>query len=332
MRQFNTPAVSFAVIDNGQIAYARAYGARQAGTRRKVDDGTLFQAASVSKTVTAIGVMALVQAGLIAIDVDVNQQLRSWQLPGDPGTVTPRLLLDHGGGINVHGFSGYAKGKPLPSLMQILNGTPPANNSPIRVESPPGTKYAYSGGGYEVLEALVEDVTRRRFADVMQSLVLHPVGADGSGFWKLLPIDHMNVASGHDKNGKLIKGNWKNYPELAAAGLWTNATDLANIVLELFGKNQVLTPDTAASMLTAQKPLRTGLGVELHGKGDGMWFEKGGDNSGYKNSIVGFPATGQGLVFLSNSDIGSCVKNGVVAMVADAQGWPLNPFANAKPC
>src|SRR5215469_8438639 len=153
MQQLHIPGVSIAVVHNGVIEWARGYGI--AGPDNKpVTPDTLFQAGSISKPVAAMGALHLVQEGKLSLDADVNTKLTSWKVPASdaaPGAViTLRELMTHTAGMTVHGFPGYAAGAPVPTLVQVLNGEAPANTAPVRLDSVPGTNWAYSGGGYEV--------------------------------------------------------------------------------------------------------------------------------------------------------------------------------------
>ena len=170
-----------------------------------------FQAGSVSKAVAALTALRLVAVGAVELDADVNDRLTSWRLPDGKG-VTLRRLLGHTAGLGVPFFPGYAESEPLPTLVQVLDGLPPANTVPVRVESPPGSAFAYSGGGYALVQLLVEDVTGVPFADAAAELVLEPLGMEVSSFCQR-------------------RGAWHRYPEEAAAGLWTTPSDLARFLV-----------------------------------------------------------------------------------------------------
>jgi CubicO group peptidase (beta-lactamase class C family) len=173
------PSASIAVIDRGEIAFVRAYGAG-------ATPATLYQAASLSKLVSAVGAMRLVDEDKLKLDEDVNNRLTSWQVPANDldatYKVTLRGLLSMTGGIGVPGFIGYDPGAPLPTLTEILNGAPPANSPPVTVVAVPGSAYHHSGGGYEITEALMQDVAGEPFAVLMQDLVLGPAGMTASSF------------------------------------------------------------------------------------------------------------------------------------------------------
>lgn len=198
LKEFHIPGVSVAVIHNGKIDWARGFGVtRIAGP--KVTADTLFQAGSVSKPTTAMAILHLAQSGKFDLDTDVNQYLKSWKIPTNPFTekqpVTLRELLTHTAGITVHGFLGYAAGRPIPTLVQVLNGEWPANNPPIVVDTEPGTKRNYSGGGYVIAQQLVDDVTGIPFPKLKQDTVLGPSGMSRSTFEQPLPNNRRSEAA-----------------------------------------------------------------------------------------------------------------------------------------
>jgi hypothetical protein len=160
MSILNVPSVSLALIEEDRVSFARAYG--QGATPE-----TLYQAASLSKFVAAVSAMRLVDQRKLALDEDINAKLTSWKVPSngfDKGhAVTLRGLLSMTAGIGVPGFIGYAIGAPLPNLTQILYGAPPANSPPVTVIAQPGSAFAYSGGGYEIAEALMSDTAKAPF-------------------------------------------------------------------------------------------------------------------------------------------------------------------------
>jgi len=158
MAELHVPGVSITVVHDGQIEWARGFGAASTGGPL-VTPETLFQAASISKPVTAMAVLHLVQSGKLDLDTDVNQYLKTWKVPENEFNakkkVTLRELLTHTAGTTVHGFPGYAAGAPVPTLVQVLNGEKPANTPAIRVDTIPGTNWRYSGGGYVIIQQLL---------------------------------------------------------------------------------------------------------------------------------------------------------------------------------
>jgi CubicO group peptidase (beta-lactamase class C family) len=225
-----------------------------------VDTATLFQAASISKPVAAVGMFRLAERGEVQLDADVNTMLRSWKVPPSPFTttekVTLRRIVSHMAGLTLHGFAGYPVGAPLPSLVQIVDGQPPANSAPVRVDAVPGARESYSGGGVTVMQLLLEDVSGTPFAALMDTLVLQPADMEHSTFAQPLP-DWLagRAASGYRGDGTPVPGRWRVHPEQAAAGLWTTPTDLARFLLAV-GRSYrgesggLVTRTTARQMLT----------------------------------------------------------------------------------
>jgi CubicO group peptidase (beta-lactamase class C family) len=326
MSILNVPAVSLALIDQDRIAFARAYGA---GTTSE----TLFQAASLSKFVTAVGAMRLVDAEQIGLDDDVETRLTSWRIPDNDfdkdHPVTLRGLLSMTAGTGVPGFAGYAVGEPLPDLTQILDGTPPASSPPITVVAVPGSRYEYSGGGYEIVEALVQDIGHAPFPEVMDDLVFEPAGMTHSTFEQPLP-EHgaAEAATGHLGDGKEVPGRWRVVPEHAAGGLWSTATDLASLLI-LVGRawrgesRLFLAPESAREMLTPQNGGRYGLGAAIGGEDGAPVVLKRGQNVGYQAYLVSLPGRGQGLVVMTNSDNGSILAEALIRRAAELYGWQL---------
>src|SRR5712691_9726276 len=174
MNEFNVPGVSIAVIHGGVIN-ARGFGLRAIGGTPVLPE-TLFQAASISKPVSAVAALALAQAGKLDLDGDVNLFLKNWKIPAnsftDQSKVTLRRLLNHSAGVTVHGFPGYPAGAPIPSLADVLNGVPPANTAPVLVDHEPGTRFEYSSGGYTIMQQLLIDVTGTPFPSLLEDFVL----------------------------------------------------------------------------------------------------------------------------------------------------------------
>lgn len=332
MAHYKVPGVSIAVIDHGAVAWARGYGLARAGTSAPVTADTLFQAASISKSLTAAAALLLVDEGRLALDANVNDRLASWKIRVSPVAqgefVTLRQLLSHTAGLTIHGFAGYPAGATLPTLGQILDGSPPANSSPIRVFLKPGTTWRYSGGGYCVVQQLLTDVTGERFEKLLHDRVLAPTGMGASTFEQPLSSDLiLHAAAGHRNDGAVIAGDAHVYPELAAAGLWTTPTDLARFLLaiqhSLEGRPGFLNPATAEAMLSV--PLTGsdyGLGLGVKGTGEKLQLAHSGANEGFCAQFVAYPRTGQGAVIMTNSDNGGAIVNEIMRAIAREYGWP----------
>jgi len=330
MAHYAVPGVSLAFFDDRRILWTRQYGLAEIATRRPVTADTLFQASSISKATTAVGVLRLVQQGLLSLDEDVNLKLRSWKVPENAFTraqkVTVRQLLSHSAGTTVHGTAGYARGRPLPTATQILNGEPPANSPRVEVDAVPGSAYRYSGGGYVVLQQLVEDVTGQPFAAVMRDLVLAPAGMSRSSYAQPLP-DRLLVAAaqGHEADGSPIPGGAFVFPEAAPAGLWSTPSELARFAIELNRavegqSDRLLNPALAREM--NRQPGGWGLGVDLGGETEEPQFGHVGTNPGYQSYLLYWRARKQGVVVMTNGANQSGFFVEIMMAVALEYGWP----------
>lgn len=331
MKEHGTPAVSIAVINNGQVEWAKAYGVLEANGLQPVDTQTLFQAGSISKPVAAVGVFSLLQKGILHLDQDVNQLLHSWKIPENEYTqaqqVTLRHLLSHTSGFNVIGFDGYYAHDKVPTLLQILEGANPANSPPLHVEFLPGSKLAYSGGGYSVMQQLVEDVIKGSFTDFMQEECFQKLGLTRSTFH--YPLDDTNAAHSHagESNGRPMNGRWKTYPESAAAGLWTTATELALLLVDLqksyhgFSDAKILQKQAVHTMFEPQIA-PWALGPVVTGSDEKLEVSHYGRTDGTVASFVSFPALQKGAVVMINSDNGSILIDEIMRSIAHVYNWP----------
>lgn len=342
MRARHIPGLSLAIIANGKVARAQGYGFADEARKTPVTTETLFQAGSISKPVTAVGVLRLVDQQKLALDDNVNNKLQSWKVPENKFTakekVTIRRLLSHGAGLTVHGFPGYNVKSKLPTIVQVLDGAKPANTEAVRVEILPGTKWQYSGGGYTVLQQLIVDATGKSFPAFMQDEVLSPIGMKSSTFEQPLPADKQRLAAtGYLPSGKAVAGGWHVYPEMAAAGLWTTASDLARFAIAIQqaydGDPQgVLAPATAREMLKQQMG-DFGLGVAILGDegqktliGDKrtLIFCHGGRDEGFDANLAATATTGKGAVILinKNDDDQMAGIGEIMKVITKKYNWP----------
>ena len=339
MKYHKIPGVSIAVINDYKIEWARGYGLREAGTDEAVTPDTLFQAGSVSKTLTAVTVLRLVQQGRLNLDEDVNHKLVSWKIPENEFTknekVTIRRLLTHTAGLTGSSSGEYPAGTAAPTLLQVLDGQKPATTPPIRVIEVPGSRQFYSSSSFFVLQQLLSDVTGKPFPQLVEELILRPLKMESSSFEQPLPRSfQMRAASGHYPGDKVVEGKWHIKPEMAAAGLWTTASDLARFVVEIqkstAGRsNKILSKATTNRMLTSeQKRISGGEGVLVEERGLGfelktaknvVRFSHGGRTTGYNCQIIGF-SNGQGLVVMTNGYNQGLVRE-IVRSVAQEYAW-----------
>src|ERR1700734_1187041 len=221
MKYYGVPGVSIAVIHDFKISWSKAWGIMDRESKEPVKSNTLFQAGSISKPVTAYAVLYEIQQGKLQFDENVNNYLRSWKIPDNDFTknnkVTLKELLTHSGGITVHGFAGYPVDSPVPTLLQVLDGAPPANSEPIRVDELPGKEWRYSGGGYTIMQQLLIDMLGKSFPQIMEEMVLRPLDMNSSTYQQPLPTEKIKLAAtGYLPDRSEVPGKRHTYPEMAA--------------------------------------------------------------------------------------------------------------------
>lgn len=344
MEHYHVPGVSVAVLEGGQIVWAQGWGVADRETGAPVTPETLFQAASISKPVSALAALSLVEDGVLSLDAPVNDYLTTWKVPDNAFTadsaVTLRGILTHSAGLTVWGFPGYRKDEPfsesqvLATNAQVLDGL--GNTDSVRVYKVPGTSWQYSGGGYTVMEQMVEDVTGQPFDVVLRERVLEPAGMTHSTFAQPLPEARWpEAARGYRGTGDEVEGEWHTYPEQAAAGLWTTPSDLLTLSAHLLGilegsvSDGVLSKAMLEAMLTPNHPGEEqfrawGLGFGLDGTGDGATFGHGGANEGFRAQWTVYRNRDQGVAVMTNGDAGGALAGEIIRAVAAAYDWPGN--------
>ena len=306
------PAVSLAYAEDEEIITA-GWGA---------EPDTLFQAASISKPVSALLALCLVTDGTLSLDDDIADAIHSWSLPQ---AITLRQLLCHGAGLGVHGFPGYVRGEQIPTLLEILDGRPPANSGPIRSEGPPGLAAVYSGGGYTVLQQLIEETMERSFGDLAAERILAPLGMESATFQQPIPPELESRVAPAFSEGRRIEGGWHVYPELAAAGLWCTPTDLVSFargVQSAFdGEPGALIPQWLAAEMMRPHFRGWGLGVQLYGTAQDPHFGHTGGNEGYRCELFASAHSGPVAAVMTNSNEGGEVVPAVLNRLAPQLGW-----------
>jgi CubicO group peptidase (beta-lactamase class C family) len=330
MKKYNINGLSIAVIHNYQIEWARGYGFADVSEQRPVTESTLFQAASISKSLNSLGVLKLVQEKNIDLDSDINNYLVSWKFPYDEKSnnkkITITNLLSHTGGLTIHGFPGYSRGEALPTIPQILDGQKPANTEAVRSVTEPGKEFNYSGGGTTISQLIVMDVTHQPYDEYMQKNVLDPLGMTSSSYKQPTEIKSALLATGYKADGKEVKGKFHIYPEQAAAGLWTNPSDLCRYVIETQlswqGKSsKVLTPAMSKLRLTpVLEDAALGTFVNSRVTGSFKYFNHNGGNEGFSCTSIGCRDNGEGVVIMTNSDNGAILEE-IANSVATVYKW-----------
>jgi CubicO group peptidase (beta-lactamase class C family) len=290
---------------------------------------TLFQAASISKAVAAVGVLVLVEWATwtstsrerpVALVAPARQRAHAEQ------PVTLRHLLSHTAGTTVPGFPGYAVGTALPSVTEVLSGG--GNTPPVESFARPATRTQYSGGGTTIVQLLVTEVTGRPFPELMAELVLRPFGMTDSAYDQPFAAElGRRAAIGHDAAGRPVPVGHHVYPELQAAGLWTTSIDLARW---LIGVQEILRGDasgpisreTALAMITPHGDGSFGLGPELGGEGDLRRFGHSGGNEGFRSQMDGSRrSTPPVAAILTNAAGGTTLCAELRRAFAEEYGW-----------
>jgi CubicO group peptidase (beta-lactamase class C family) len=324
MEYHNVPGISIAVVRGRKLRWAKGYGVANTETKSRVDTSTLFQAGSISKPLAALAALNLVEEGRLELDKDINLYLKGWKLKynrfTDTSKVTLRRLLTHTAGTTVHGFPGYKHKDTFPTITEVLTGK--GNTDSIYVDTIPGSFWRYSGGGYTVMEKAVEDVTEEPFEAYMKQYILDPLNMTKSTYEQPLPERyHANASAAYNSKGEIVEGYWHNYPEQAAAGLWTTPSDLAKYCIaiqEIVAGNEspVLEKSTINQMLT-QHENDWGLGPSLVKSGDSLRFQHGGKNEGFTNNLIGFANTGDAVIVMTNADNGGRLIDEIMRSLSD---------------
>lgn len=331
MKELNIPGVSITVFDNNEILWSKGYGFSNKEKGEKVTKNTLFQAASISKSVTSVGAFKLIEQNKFDLDENVNLKLKRWQVPENEFTesekVTAGRIMSHTSGLSTSGFQGYEITDSIPTLNQILQGSSITNSEPVRVIQKPGDSERYSGGGMTVLQMLMEDVSDQEFDQLMDSLVLSPVGMKNSSFAYPIPKNLENkISIGYDKNGNEIQGGYHLYPEKAAAGLLSNPTDLAKFMIALGksyrGKENAILAQSSAQIMMKRVPNAGGTGIGIDGEGSAFRFRHTGRNVGFICYAVSFANNGRGVVIMTNSDNAFPLIHEIVRAVSEEYDWP----------
>lgn len=308
------------VVEGGEIAWTAAAGG---------GEETVFQAGSLSKSVTSAVALELAGRGALDLDADAGERLASWRLPPGAHPTTLRDLLGHTAGANLPFYPGYAQGEPVPTLVESLAGSDPARTEAVEIDPAAAGRFRYSGGGFTIVQQLIEDVTGTSFADVARDSVLDPLGMTRSTFCQP-PHEPLRASA--------ARADWHLYPECGAAGLWTTPSDLARFVCALLaattGEGGGLRRETADAMtkphaavllrgqwrllalLGLDPPQSAGLGLFVRGP---RFLNLGGAARSF-SALTGSSDDGSGAVVMT-AGCRSPLALRILFEIADAAGW-----------
>lgn len=320
MNDYNVPGISFAIIKNGKLIWAKGFGHIQKGKPEKINTETMFSVGSVSKVGAATISLKLQEQGKLDIDKNVNEYLSSWKVPDNQYTknnaVTLRKIMSHTAGLTVHGFADFLPDEKLPTTVQILNGEWPAKNSSVYVNIPIGSKFRYSGGGTTVEQLVIEELTNKKFHVAANELLFQPLKMNRSSYQNPLPKSFGNIAKAHNRSGNptALPRGYQSMPEAAASGLWTTPSDFSKLMIQLMKAHQgentsYLSKKTVADMMIPVAPSDYGLGPRINTNGQNIEFSHGGANDSYRAHFSGFLPNQDGYIIFTNGTRGSGLIN-----------------------
>jgi len=307
MKQDNIPGLSMAFVDNGQITWTKHYGYANLEDSIPINSETVFTGASLSKPVTAIAALHLVEKGLLNLDEDVNLKLKEWKIPETKLTknekVTLRRLIGHNAGIKNDLWSSYLPEESVPTLNQMLAGENPSVDPQTSVIHEPGSKVEYSNPGYSIIQKLLMDVSNEEFNQIIDKLIFNPSGMGNSSFKQPIPKSlKQRKAVGYTEDLKPYP--YRLFPYQAAGGIWTTPSDLAKFMITLLndyqeGTNKLISKEMAQTIF--RKNLRRYV-FSLWNWGDDIVFQHYGSNQGFNCFMYGSIDQNQGIIVMTNSD------------------------------
>lgn len=299
--QNNIPGLSIAIVKNSELIYSKGFGVKNSSTQEKVNDSTLFQAASLSKSFTAALILKNAEKRKIHLDSSINKYLTNWKLESKKKesnySPTVSQLLSHTGGTNIHGFLGYKSTQTSPDLLSVLNGEKFLEPK-IVIKNKPNTQFDYSGGGYCVLQQALIDINKKDFNEQMNDEILNPSGMSSSFYSVNLKESQLKqIAIGHKKNGVPLKSGYYNYPQYAAGGLWSTPSDIARFLIQIQKSINSESSENLLSKESIERLLKQpilengikssyglGLGLKIDTTTNGIIaLQHGGANVGYSS-------------------------------------------------
>lgn len=329
MKQDNIPGMSIAFVDNGEIAWTKHYGYANLEDSIPISSETVFTGASLSKPITAIAALNMVERGLLNLDEDVNLKLKDWKVPESELTknqkVTLRRLISHNAGIKNDLWSSYLPEQAVPTLNQMLSGEAPSVDPATSVITEPGSKTQYSNPGYSIIQKLLMDVQNQEFAQIMDQLVLTPAGMENSTFEQPILDRLMQLkATGYTKD--LEPYPYKLFPYQAAGGIWTTPSDLAKFMMAVLddhenGSRTLVSKETTQTIF---KKYIDRYVFSFFNWGEDVVFMHYGSNQGFNCIMYGSVNKNQGIVVMTNSDNSFGFFDYVQRAVNDEYQWEYN--------
>ncbi len=314
MKAKKAPGMAIAIFEKGDLDFIKGFGLASISENRPITSSTGFNIGSISKLFTAFGVMKLVEDGKVDLDAPVETYLTRWKIPDsefDKTKVTIRHLLNHTAGLSVHGYPGFIDKKALPTLELSLDGIngPARDNEKVEIVIEPQTKFQYSGGGYTVLQLVIEEVTEMSFEKYMEQLIFKPLKMNDTSFTINKPI-LKNSAIPYDENQQELPIEY--FTAKAAAGLHTTLDDFILFAKDMLQTNTIVSQETLNDMITpsALSKNQYGLGFRVLRFGPLEFKGHAGSNTGWQSAFFFDFKTKSGLIMLTNGNEGdSVLKN-----------------------
>lgn len=319
MEHYKVPGISVVIVKNDKIAFNKGYGISRSDDSIPVSNKTIFQAGSIAKSITAVGVMSLVDKGILDLDQNIESYLKNWKIPKNPYTkttpITLKMLLSHTSGMINNNYKGFPQDKDIPSLNMVLDGI--GKYKPAQIDTMPGVRYKYSNVGYGIIQRVVEDVVGKPFEVVMKEEVFTPFDMTNSTFKRRKKSQNSKISYAYNRKGEIVDGYWYNAGIKASGGLWTTAEDLAKFMIKM---QQKFSDSERLEMITPVKATY-GLGFNIKGEKDSIVFYHSGKNVGYTNFMIGYAQRGDGIIVLTNADNGGYLFSEIIRGVSELNYW-----------
>lgn len=327
MDHYKVPGVQIAIVENGQMVWNKSYGISRVDDSIAVDNQTLFQAGSISKSLTAFTVLKLAEKGILDLDTDVNTYFKDWKLPESRFTkdtiITLRMLLSHTSGMNNSNHPGFRQRSKHPTLNELLNGY--ERYKKVDFDTLPNAVYKYSNTGYAVIQKVIEDATNDSFNSITRNEIFEPLQMNQSFFYPIEYDDEeTDIRFAYNRQGKLIEGYWFNAATLTSGGLWTTAEDLAKFLIafqEILDANSGLISQENAQSMIIRVKANYGLGFDLKKENDSLVFYHTGKNKGFTNIIMASKTGKNAVVVLTNGDNGGYLFSEIIRGISTLKNW-----------
>ncbi len=244
---------------------------------KNVDRNTIFQVASLSKFVSTIGVMRLVQEGKLDLDAPVSRYLTRWKLTDgdfDTNEVTIRRLLSHTAGLTDGlGYAGFENIEGVQSLEASLTkakDADPGSDGIIKVSIKPGREWRYSGGGFTLLQLIVEEVTGQTFDAYMRTEVFGPLQMTSS-FYEWDERFQNRLCDFYHTDGS--KASQRYYTAKAASALYTTLADLEKLFYFFNDNERTQKPLSAEFQKMMWQVEAKTIGAPIYGLGTFLYAE-----------------------------------------------------------